>query len=985
MRKLWILAVALLLALLATPVALVSSPALLVPALSWGVARFTKLELEINGLEIRPRTVSLGVESLHLYQQGVEGPALISVLGFKGESRLRDLWERDLVNTRLSADSVIVYVAADDAAENPTPEQWLHYLRFLPQRLDVATVHVINQHGDVSIFPVNYLSGQRTGRDGFSAELQADMDGAPLDVSLSLTAIRQHLDRGGVNFTARVESPDSATEAHLEGMFEADAASVRYDVTVNAAFPQISGLLEAFPDAPPLAGALSLRGRLTGDMLSYQLSDAGFELDNRPAYYFQASGDLQRSDSADPSLSLIASGEMDSLSYFFHWLDLDLCSIRASIALSGTLAATAVDQLTVVTESSEGLWITLNGSSGPGSLGSTQLPAGADFSLYAYAPGLTLLEPWLGRPIGLDAGPWQLSAELREAAGGLSVSNIQARLGTVGNTLLQVSGEAARIDLDKLGEPEAIQGLDLALSLASPELSVPAGRLEQTIPTGIALEARGALTGSGAALTMSAGSASIRHEQLELAFSNASLQLYQAEGYRPRDGQAKLELRAPLLQDALDSVSGNIRLSANGTGHMRSQLTLTSPSTSPLQLQLDGSATYSDEQNWQGKFTLAAGSNDGILLEAWSGLPLDSIASVITLEVDPASAALNGNIRVGGTDVALQVDASHSGGTLTGLSASLESPLARLRDLGLQATGTDAGDFRPADKLEPVAENTTLQRLLELAPEYPLDLRLALGSLQGDASRFDDIKIHITGADTTYLLREFDFVYAGAPAQIRGVIDISASPPGFSIAGQADSIPLNTLSRDLGIQTDISGALNMRGGISAQGLTGAELLRQLDGTVGIALDKATVEGADYDVLASGILTWLFSGAAREKSTYLDCVMAQFSLEDGIARSSDIFVESPNMIATGSGEFDFPARTLDLTLTPRSKSRSVQIPSRISLRGDMASPRTSVSPIATTLDITSEALLLLPRQIFRVLGITKPEQTAQRSCVIATSR
>jgi hypothetical protein len=1073
MRKLWILAVALLLALLATPVTLVSSPALLVPALSWGVARFTKLELEINGLEIHPRTVSLGVESLHLYQQGVEGPALISVLGFRGESRLRDLWERDLVNTRLSADSVIVYVAADDAAEDPTPEQWLQYLRFLPQGLDVATVHVINQHGDVSIFPVHSLSGQRTGRDGFSAELRADINGAPLDVSLSLTAIRQQLDRGGVNFTARVESPDSATQAHLEGMFEADAASVRYDVTVNAAFPEISSLLGAFPDAPPLVGALSLRGRLTGDMLNYQLSDAGFELDNRPAYHFQASGDLQRSDSADPSLSLIASGEMDSLAYFLHWLDLDLSplgSIRASIELSGTLAATAVDQLTIVTESSEGLWITLNGSSGPGSLGSTQLPAGADFSLYAYAPGLAVLEPWLGQPVGFDAGPWQLSARLVEAAGALSVTDIQAQMGNASGTLLQASGDISGIDLDRLRDPAGVQGIDLALSLASRELSVPAGWLEHTIPPGFALEARGGLTGSGAELALTAGTGRIHHQQLELAFSDASLRLHRAEDYRPLDGQTRLRLRAPALEslselagltlpalgaveidararqrdqrfdleditarldgpelklsargsardvagkrevalantvrhldigglvslltpgtalpDKLGSLSGNFDLTASGNRYSLSHLAFASPPSSPLRLRLDGNAEHRDEASWQGQFTLDFGSDDGILLEALSGLPLAGIAGLMNLTMDPASAALSSAIRVGATELALQVDASHSGGNITGLSASLESPLARLRDLGLQATGTDEGDFRPADKLEPVADNTTLQRLLELAPTYPLDLRLALGSLQGDASRFDDIKVHITGADTTYLLREFDFLYASAPAQIRGVIDISLSPPGLSIAGQADSIPLNTLSRDLGIETDISGALNVRGGISAQGLTGAELLRQLDGTIGIALDGATVEGAAYDVLASGILTWLFSGAAREESTYLDCVMAQFSLEDGVARSSDIFVESPNMIATGIGEFNFPARTLDLTLTPRSKSRNLQIPSSISLRGDMSSPRTSVSPVTATLDVTSEALLFLPRLVLRVLGITRHDRTAQRSCVIATSR
>lgn len=1072
MRKLWILPVALLVALLAAPVALLSSPALLVPALQWGVERFTKLRLEINGLQIRPRSVSLSVESLHLYQQGVDGPALISVLGFTGDSRLRDLWELNLVNTTLSADSVIVYVAADDEAEDPTPEQWLQYLGFLPQQLDVATVHVINQHGDVSIFPIEGLSGRRTGSDGFSAELRADIDGAPLDVALVLSSIRQQLDSGGVNFTARVEAPDSATEAQLEGMFEADAESVRYDVTVNARFPQVSGLLGAFPDAPPLAGALSLRGRLTGDMVNYELSDAGFELDNRPAYHFEASGDLQRRDSADPTLSLIASGEMDSLAYFLRWLDLDLSplgSIRASIALSGTLAATAVDQLTVVTESSEGLWISLNGSSGPGSLGSTELPAGADFSLYAYAPGLAVLDPWLGEPIGFDAGPWQLSARLLETEGDLSVTDIKAQLGTAAGTLLQASGDTARIDLDRLSDPAGVQGIDLALILASPELSVPAGWLGQTIPAGFALEARGELSGSGAELALTAGTGNIRHEQLEIAFSEGRLRLDQAEGYRPLGGQASLRVQAPELQalselagaelpdlgrvditararqrdqrfdlqdvtatltgpaleltargsardvagtrevslastiDHLDisglasvlapetalpenlgTLSGGFDLTASGNRYSLSHLALTSQPSAPLRLRLDGGGEHSAEQTWAGEFTLDFGSDDAALLEALSGLPLASVGGLMTLSVGPTTAALNSNIRVGATDLRLKVEASHSGGNLTGLSANLESPVARLRDLGLQATGTEEEDYRPAEKLEPVAENTTLQRLLELAPTYPLDLRLALGSLQGDETQFDYISVHITGAGTTYLLREFDFFYDNAPAQIRGVLDISLSPPGLSIAGQADSIPLNTLSRDLGIETDISGALNVRGGVSAQGLTGAELLRQLDGSVGIALEAATVEGAAYDVLASGILTWLFSGAAREESTYLDCVMAQFSLEDGIARSSDIFLESPNMIATGVGEFNLPARTLALTLTPRSKSRSLQIPSSITLRGDMASPRTSVSPVATTLDMTSEALLFLPRLVFRALGITKHDKTARRSCVIAVS-
>ncbi|MEQ9465366.1 MAG: AsmA-like C-terminal region-containing protein [Haliea sp.] len=1069
MRKLWFLPVVLLVALLATGATLLHSPALLTPTLQWGVERFTSYRLELRGLETRPRDVGLSLEALHLYQQGVEGPALISVLGFSGRSSLRDLWRRHLVDTALSADSVIVYVAADDAAEDPTPEQWLQYLRFLPRELEVATIHVINQHGDVSIFPIQGLSGQRTGSDGFAATLRADIDASPLNVSLALTSIRQELNRGGVNFKAGLETVDS--EAQLEGMLEADAESVRYDLAVNASFPQISALLAAFPGAPPLAGALAVRGRLTGDLQTFELSDAGFELDNRPAYFFQASGDLKRGDSADPELALIASGEMDSLEYFLRWLDLDLSplgGIRASIALSGTLAATANDQLTIVTESSEGLWITLNGSSGPGSLGSPRLPAGTSFSLHAFAPGLGVLDPWLGQPIGIDAGPWQLSAQLEEASGGLSLRNIKAQLGVADGTLLRVAGEVARIDLDRVGDPAGIEGVKLELAAASPDLSAPAAWFGQTLPTGFALEASAGLNGTGTELALTAGHGKVLHEQLTVSFRDASLRLHRAEEYQPRGGQASLRMQAaelgalsgltglalpPLgrveieatarqrdqrldLQNInatlsgtqlgitargsardlagarelsldntvegmdvdalldllvpgatppieLGTLSGGFTIAVAGNQYALSDLKLTSPASSPLRLQLSGAADYSPDL-LQGELALQFGSDSREVLEALSGLPLAPVNGSLTLAMDSTTARLSSASRVGETELNLQLDATHSNGKLTGLSASLDSPLARLRDLGLQAEGTEEATYRPAELLEPVAGDTSMQKILELAPRYPVDLRLALGSLQGDQSRFDDINIHITGAGTTYLLREFDFVYDRAPAQIRGVIDISVTPPGISVAGQAESIPLNTLSRDLGIDTDISGSLNMRGGLSAQGLTGAELLGQLDGTVGVALEAATVEGAAYDVLATGILTWLFSGAAREESTYLDCAMAQFAVDDGVARTKDIFIESPNMIATGIGEFNLPAKTLALTLTPRSKSRSIQIPSSISLRGNMASPRTSVSPITATLDIYTEAMLFLPRLAMKIFGLDKRSKTATHPCLIAVS-
>ena len=430
----------------------------------------------------------------------------------------------------------------------------------------------------------------------------------------------------------------------------------------------------------------------------------------------------------------------------------------------------------------------------------------------------------------------------------------------------------------------------------------------------------------------------------------------------------------------LGSVSGGFTLRGTQADYVLSDLELSNTEDGSLGLRASGSGRYGND-GWSGAVSLNYGSDDRELLKALTGLSLNPVAGQANLTVDATSAQLQANAQLGNTALSLVGKATHTGGTIDGLQATLSSALVNLNDIGLQASGTEATDYRPTEQLDTDPDNRSLQQFLTSLPRYPIDLRIQLDTLRGEATRFDDINVHVTGSGTTYLLDQFDFSYDAAPAEIRGVVDISLDPPGLSIAGQAQSIPLNTLSRDLGIDTDISGSLNLRGGLSAQGATGAELLQQLDGSMAFALENATVEGAAYDVLATGILTWLFSGAALEKSTFLDCTMAQFALENGVARTDSLFVESPNMIATGIGSFDLPKRRLALTLTPRSKSRSIQIPSSISLRGDMASPRTSVSPIAATLDISTEAMLFVPRLLVKIFGGGQSKSGATRPCEV----
>ena len=124
---------------------------------------------------------------------------------------------------------------------------------------------------------------------------------------------------------------------------------------------------------------------------------------------------------------------------------------------------------------------------------------------------------------------------------------------------------------------------------------------------------------------------------------------------------------------------------------------------------------------------------------------------------------------------------------------------------------------------------------------------------------------------------------------------------------------------------------------------------------------------------------MYTGAVLEKSTYLDCTMARFDFDSGKAVTDDIFVETRKMIATGEATLDLIESQIDLSLTPRSKSRAVQIPSTVRVRGPLDNPRTIVSPISAAADASAEALVLIPNLAMKLFGIKRNAKKNQRPC------
>ena len=355
---------------------------------------------------------------------------------------------------------------------------------------------------------------------------------------------------------------------------------------------------------------------------------------------------------------------------------------------------------------------------------------------------------------------------------------------------------------------------------------------------------------------------------------------------------------------------------------------------------------------------------DQDLLEALTGLRIAATDAALAIETTPQDIDLSLRTLTGRTDLSADITIGYQDRRITGVKAQLTTPHLYLADLGLQAEAGE--DYAPAAIIDSEPK-TLLEKLLEQAPAYPVDVQVQIEGITGENTNVDSLNMHINGSEKRYTLRKFSVVYDDALTEIFGIIDLNASPPFVSLAGEALALPLFTLSRDMGAPSDITGTMTARGGISATGRDTAALLASLDGSVAVALENTVIQGAAYDVLATDLLAWIYSGAALEKSTHLDCTMAKFQLEDGVATTDSIYIETARMLATGKGIFDLPRQTMDLTIVPLSRSRSFQIPSKVRLRGDMSNPRPTISPISAAADASAQALMLIPKIAMRLFG------------------
>lgn len=205
-----------------------------------------------------------------------------------------------------------------------------------------------------------------------------------------------------------------------------------------------------------------------------------------------------------------------------------------------------------------------------------------------------------------------------------------------------------------------------------------------------------------------------------------------------------------------------------------------------------------------------------------------------------------------------------------------------------------------------------------------------------------------------------------------GALKASASmtAAGHRLVGALTGVDAGGLIRDASGRDPLDGRGDIRLDLSTGGLDGDTAIRQLGGSASLALRDGAIKGVDLDRVMQQVRAALEGRLAVEgrpgpgDRTPFQSLTASFRIAQGVATSNDLDFRADWLRATGAGQVDLPAQSLDwlvratMTGAPGgatdaasrrdvlARLQGVPVPVRLSGRFDDLRYRVDVKDLAT---------------------------------------
>ena len=183
----------------------------------------------------------------------------------------------------------------------------------------------------------------------------------------------------------------------------------------------------------------------------------------------------------------------------------------------------------------------------------------------------------------------------------------------------------------------------------------------------------------------------------------------------------------------------------------------------------------------------------------------------------------------------------------------------------------------------------------------------------------------------------------GGKASARITLDGGLESPVLQLVLEARDIRGERFFEEFARVDWLAGNTGLKVSLSATGNNQQEMVSTLKGNFEIAVSDGEITGLNIVDMISKVRSAVSDGWGKgpENLTSFDGAAASFLIEDGVARSEDVKVESSAFQVSGSGEVDLLRRALDFKFDPTlvtGSGQTTRLPVQVVVRGPWHAPK-----------------------------------------------
>jgi hypothetical protein len=279
-------------------------------------------------------------------------------------------------------------------------------------------------------------------------------------------------------------------------------------------------------------------------------------------------------------------------------------------------------------------------------------------------------------------------------------------------------------------------------------------------------------------------------------------------------------------------------------------------------------------------------------------------------------------------------------GKVPALTAELRSPLIDLVALGITAPPKEGAAATPAAPAAPADGRVFDATPLPLGALKSLDAEVTVA-----ADRVVSAQLVATNASLGLSLKggrlelkPFKAGFAGGTVDARLALDAAPETPTLAVFATAKNLDAGALLADLGVAGVTARNSNIEADLRGSGGSVREIMAGLDGRLGLMTGEGSIGTRYVDAIGADLVRLMLPGGEKSETTKLNCVVAQFAVVKGMAKSEALLFDTSRVTVRGEGTVDLRDEKLDLLFTPRPKEASlVSLATPVRLTGTLANP------------------------------------------------